>query len=149
MGALDSIFGRRGPISIRFGGFTQTLFSMINFSKETRKIASKTFNKALLILRKEIRNETPRRTGNLRRSVKILKNIKRKSDFEGIVGPDGSAVNSSGVSYAPFVIFGTRNNKRNNFLARGEKNSRRDIRVIFKNMKSDLRSVIRKVKSKG
>ena len=149
MGIRDRFFTSAGPIKVRIRGASAGLFSIINFDKETRKIANKAFNKALLVLRKEIRNEAPVRNGNLRRSVKILKNIKRKNDFEGEVGPDGSAVNAAGVSYAPFVIFGTRKSKRNNFLRRGEKNSRPKIRVIIRGMKSDLKSVMRKVKSKG
>ena len=130
-------------------GVNATVRSLINFNKETIILAKITFNKALILLRKEIRNETPRKSGDLRRSVKILKNVKRRSGFEGIVGPDGSAVNVKGVSYAPFVVFGTRRNKANNFIARGVKNARGGIKILFKNMRSGMKAIMRKVKSKG
>lgn len=149
MGFDFKFFTRKG-ISARVIGADRALRSMIGFSNETFKVSKKRFNRMLIILRKEIRDESPVDTGDLRKSVKILKNIKRRSgDFEGEVGPDGSAVNRVGTSYAPFVIFGTRFRAANNFPLRGQKNAIPKIRREVIKMRLDLKSIIRKVKSKG
>ncbi len=149
MGLRDGFITKRQGIVVIFRGVTAGARSLINFSKETLNLGRITFNKALIILRKEIRQETPVKTGDLRKSVKILSNKKRGSEFIGEVGPDGSAVNRVGESYAPFVIFGTSRNSPNNFLERGAKNARGEIKVLFGNMRAGMRSIIKKVKSKG
>jgi len=147
--ALDFNIRSKG-ISARAVGVNKALRSMIAFNDETFKSAKKRFNKMLIILRKEIRKETPVDTGDLRRSVKILSSTKeRGGEFEGEVGPDGTATNRSGVSYAPFVVFGTRFKGPNNFILRGSINAVPGIRKEVIRMRLDLKTVMRKVKSKG
>lgn len=147
--AVDFNIRSKG-ISARVIGANRALRSMIAFSDETFKVAKKRFSKMLIILRKEIRNETPVDTGDLRRSVKILSNTKeRNGEFEGEVGPDGSATNRSGFSYAPFVVFGARGKGPNNFILRGSNNSVPGIRREVIRMRLDLKTVMRKVRSKG
>lgn len=143
-------------MSARLSGADASVRSLIFFNDETLKMAGKKFNKMLLVLRKEMRKETPVNKGKLRRSVKILENRKGKRiGFVGIVGPDGSAVNSSGISYAPFIIFGYRHwisgefIKGNNFVFRGFVNATPKIRSLISSMKSDLTTIIRRAKSSG
>lgn len=143
-------------MSVKLSGADASVRSLIFFNDETLKMAGKKFNKMLLVLRKEMRKETPVDKGKLRRSVKILENRKgRRIGFVGIVGPDGSAVNSKGISYAPFVIFGYRHwvsgkfIEGNNFVFRGFVKATPKIQSLIKSMKSDLITIIRRVKSSG
>lgn len=149
MALRDGFVTKRQGIIVIFRGVTAGARSLVNFSKETLNLARVTFNKALIILRKEIRKEVPVKSGDLRRTVRILSNKKRGNEFIGEVGPDGSAINAAGESYAPFVIFGTSRNAANNFLERGAVNARGEIKVLFGNMRTGMRSIIKKVRSKG
>lgn len=149
MGLRDGFITKRQGIIVIFRGVNASSRSLVNFSKETLNLARVTFNKALIVLRKHIREETPVKDGDLRKSVKVLNNKKRAKEFIAEIGPDGSAVNAAGDSYAPFVIFGTSRNAANNFLERGAKNARGEIKVLFGNMRAGMRSIIKKVKSKG
>lgn len=149
MALRDGLITKREGIIVIHRGVNASARSLASFNKETLKFARITFNKALIVLRKRIREEVPVRSGDLRKSIKILSNKKRIKEFIGEVGPDGSAVNASGDSYAPFVIFGTKRNAANNFLERGTRNARGEIKILFGNMRSGMRSIIKKVKSKG
>ncbi len=139
--------GRIGTaIIVEIKGANAVDFALVNFSKETRKTAKDFFGKMLIVIRKEIKKEVPVDTGSLRRSIKILDSKKRKNDFEGTVGPDGSAVNRSGQSYAHFVIFGTFKTEPNNFMKRGVDNSLPKIDFLIKQMGAKIRSNISKVR---
>ena len=146
-------FTRRGDIiQVTVEGIQETSRSFKKFEGEVFKIASRSFNKMLIAIRKEIRKETPVDTGTLRNSVKILKNIKRKRQFTGDVGPDGSARNIDGVPYHIFVILGNRGIKPNNFLVRGFKNAGPEIKRLTRDMNKKIDISIRKsnfMKGKG
>ena len=141
------ISSRGSTIVVVTRKINRTLSSIVNFNNETKIVAKKTFNKILIAVRKEIRKESPVFTGALRKSIKILQNKKKAKEFVGIIGPDGSAVNNLGESYAEFVVFGTFSNPANNFLKRGLDNAQPEIKKLVGQMGSDIRSVIRRVKS--
>lgn len=135
-------------IQIKTKKMNKTLQSMVRFNKETEKIAKKTFNKMLLEVKREIKKAAPKITGALRKSIRILENKKRvKTDFVGIVGPDGSAKNKFGEEYAPFVTFGTRLIRSNNYMERGFKNAKPAIKKLIKDMGRDIKAAIRRSKT--
>jgi len=126
-----------------FGG-NKMLQSLDKYDNETRKVIGKFFNKMLTEIRKSIRKEAPVKTGLLRRSIKILENKKRKREFVGIIGPDGSAVNRQGKHYVPLIVFGTDRNRPNNFIFRGFNKSLRKIFALEKAMGKEVRKAIKK-----
>ena len=144
MGARRIITKRGSTIQVSIEGVEETRQKIKFFSNDVIKIAGKTFNKMLVVIRKEIRNETPVNTGDLRKTVRILKNIKRKRQFTGDVGPDGSAVNRSGQPYHNFVIFGTLKTKPNNFVVRGFNNAKPKMKMLVREMNREINQAIRK-----
>lgn len=130
-------------LKVELKGSTEAFKAMNDLYNGTFDLVRVGFNESLKIFRKEMRKECPVDSGRLRKSIKILQNRKRsRFNFEGTIGPDGSAKNSAGVSYDKFVIFGTSRMPANNFIIRGFNNSKPKIRKVFSNVVRDINVAI-------
>lgn len=130
-------------LKIELKGSEKAFKAMNDLYNGTFDLVRVGFNDSLKIMKKEMKAECPVDTGLLEKSIKVLMNKKRsRFNFDGTVGPDGSAVNSQGIPYDKFVIFGTSRVKANNFILRGFNKSKPKIKGIFSDIVRDINVAI-------